>query len=378
MWVVRVLAGIGTLAADSFTVTKYKNVKRLYFDGKKEIEQLSGQVEQLQNAIANQRMSQSRTSLDDSEYQTRFNRLNGAINNLSFNIRKDWKSLPSWLAPYITVDALKTGKQEMTAIGRAVITRWVVEEVFNRCFHPSLDPQLSMQLKQIEQNIRHNSYILNSQEEFEALTNKVVSWRMTTLEGLAQVLSSPESEANKVDFVRKTTTNLTVFLYQHLAEPAPQGVDGSAGMIIELAVGIAMNMPLESRDVAITYPLPEQQINTHIMEVEKTGLPALEPRPSDDGQDEKEGPGKKGDKSKSGMLTIFLHNLSSHSSGNPAAAVHSDSSGERGSFADHASSQAGAPTLPPKDPGKVRFAGFVAVEVRGRSVLVKAPVWNLG
>jgi hypothetical protein len=62
-------------------VTKYKNVKRLYFDGKKEIEQLSGQVEQLQNAIANQRMSQSRTSLDDSEYTTRFNRLNGAINN---------------------------------------------------------------------------------------------------------------------------------------------------------------------------------------------------------------------------------------------------------------------------------------------------------
>jgi hypothetical protein len=353
-------------------------VKRLYFDGKKEIEQLSGQVEQLQNAIANQRMSQSRTSLDDNEYQTRFNRLNGAINNLSFNIRKDWKTLPSWLAPYITVDALKTGKQEMTAIGRAVITRWVVEEVFNRCFHPSLNPELSMQLKQIEQNIRHNSYVLNSQEEFEALTNKVVSWRMTTLEGLAQVLHGPESEANKVDFVRKATTNLTAFLYQHLAEPAPQGVDGSAGMIVELAVGIAMNMPLESRDVAITYPLPEQQINTHIMEVEKTGLPALESRPSDDGQDEKDGAGRKGDKSKSGMLNTFLEATSIHSSSNPAGAIRSHGSGKRESFADPVSSLAGPPTIPPKDSGKVRFAGFVAVEVRGRSVLVKAPVWTLG
>jgi len=27
---------------------------------------------------------------------------------------------------------------------------------------------------------------------------------------------------------------------------------------------------------------------------------------------------------------------------------------------------------------KVRFAGFVSVEVRGRQVLVKAPVWTLG
>ena len=76
-------------------VTKYKNVKRLYFDGKTQVDQLNGQVEQLQNAVANQRMSQSRTSLDDNEYTTRFNRLNGAIMNLSFNIRKDWRSVPS-------------------------------------------------------------------------------------------------------------------------------------------------------------------------------------------------------------------------------------------------------------------------------------------
>ena len=51
-------------------MTKYKNVKRLYFDGKKDIEHLTQQVEQLQNAVANQRLSQSRTSLDDSEYAT--------------------------------------------------------------------------------------------------------------------------------------------------------------------------------------------------------------------------------------------------------------------------------------------------------------------
>ncbi|KAJ2987057.1 hypothetical protein NUW58_g4720 [Xylaria curta] len=107
-------------------VTKYKNVKRLYFDGKTQIEQMSSQIEQLQNAVANQRMSQSRTALDDSEYATRFSRLNGAINNLAFNIRKDWGTLPGWIERYVTADAVKTGKQEMTAVGRAFLTaRWL-------------------------------------------------------------------------------------------------------------------------------------------------------------------------------------------------------------------------------------------------------------
>lgn len=355
-------------------VTKYKNVKRLYFDGKKEIEQLSGQVEQLQNAIANQRMSQSRTSLDDNEYTTRFNRLNGAINNLSFNIRKDWQSLPQWLVPFVSPDALKTGKQEMTAVGRAVITRWIVDEIFNRCFHPGLEPELSRQLKIIEHNIRHFSYTMNSQEEFDALTSKVVSWRMATLEGLQDVLRSPESANHRNDFTRRATTNLTAWLFQHLTDPPPAGVDGSASMIVELAVGIASNLPLESRDVAIIYPVPEQPIQPELMEVEKTGLPALESRPSDAGEEgagedggsgkdgAKDGKDRRGDKLRTGMLSVL-----GGGGGAPGS--------RKGSIADGAS-QAAPP--PPKDAGKVRFAGFVAVEVRGRQVLVKAPVWTLG
>lgn len=374
-------------------MTKYKNVKRLYFDGKKEIEQLNGQVEQLQNAVANQRISQSRTSLDDSEYATRFNRLNGAINNLSFNIRKDWVTVPSWLAPFVSADALKTGKQEMTAVGRAVITRWIVEEIFNRCFHPGLDAELSRQLKIVELNIRHFSYTMTSQEEYDALTSKVVSWRMTTLEGLQDVLNGPDSANHRADFTRRATSNLTASLFQHLADPPPAGVDGSASMIIELAVGIASNLPLESRDVAIVYPLPEQPIQPDLMEVEKTGLPALEARPADvseegvadegngtgggkEGQS-KDGAGgaagaggaggkdRRGDK-RTGMLSIL-------GAGNSVSAPGS----RKGSIADGGGIAHMTAPPQPKDTAKVRFAGFVAVEVRGRQVLVKAPVWTL-
>ncbi|KAK3902496.1 hypothetical protein C8A05DRAFT_15456 [Staphylotrichum tortipilum] len=386
-------------------LTKYKNVKRLYFDGKKEIEHLNAQVEQLQNAIANQRMSQSRTSLDDSEYTTRFNRLNGAINNLSFNIRKDWVTLPAWIIPFVSPDALKTGKQEMTAVGRAVITRWIVDEIFNRCFHPGLNPELSQQLKMIELNIRHFSYTMNSQEEYDALTSKVVSWRMATLEGLQDVLRSNDSIDHRNDFTRRATSNLTASLFQHLAEPPPAGVDGSASMIVELAVGIATNLPLESRDVAIIYTFPETPIQPELMEVEKTGLPPLEARPSDlseegaaeDGSGGSGGGGGGGagagggkDAGKDGSAVKDRRGgggadsnkrtgmLSVPGGGGSGGTGGSAPSSRKGSIADGAIAPPHTAPPPPKDPGKVRFAGFVAVEVRGRQVLVKAPVWTLG
>lgn len=408
MYVINVgtLGGGGTDLGN--TVQKYKNVKRLYFDGKTQIEQLNSQVEQLQNAVANQRISQSRTALDDNEYTTRFNRLNGAINNLSFNIRKDWTSLPAWLDKYVSADALKTGKQEMTAVGRAVITRWIVDEIFYACFHPGLDAELSKQLKQVEQNIRRFSYTLNSQEEFDALTSKVVSWRMTTLEGLQDVLNSAESANCRQEFTRNATANLTSCLFKHLSDPAPAGVDGSASMIVELAVGIAANLPLESRDVAILYPLPQDGIQPEIMDVEKTPLPPIETRPSDsegDGEDgAKESGGEKSsskERNKSRAGTSAISTISSFLGGAPAAlvpaalvpggvSIQKDSGAsaslsvaqqEPGRKTSIASSYTDSTTnvaLPPKDNSKVRFAGFLAVEVRGRQVLVKAPVWPLG
>ncbi|PFH61118.1 hypothetical protein XA68_18182 [Ophiocordyceps unilateralis] len=326
-------------------LTKYKNVKRLYFDGKSQIEQLTGQVAQLQNAVANQRISQSRTAWDDNEYATRFNRLNGAINNLSFNIRKDWRSLPAWLESYVSGDALKTGKQEMTAVGRAMVSRWLVEELFNKCFHPGLEPQLSSQLKEIELSIRDNAYTMHSQEEFDALTTKVVNWRMATLDGLQRQLNSAAAGENRAKLTAWATKTLTAHLYQHLNNPPPPGLEGSTSMIAELAVTIATNLPLESRDVAITYPLPGNAVQPHLMEVEKTGLPAIN---------------------------------SQRTEGEAAA---EDGEEEE---ADEAEQEAGARTRGdraktgvPRDSSKVRFAGFVALEVRGRQVLMKAPVWTV-
>lgn len=352
-------------------VTKYKNVKRLYFDGKSQIDQLTGRIEQLQNAVANQRISQSRTALDDNEYMTRFNRLNGAINNLSFNIRKDWQSVPQWLDKYVSSEAMKTGKQEMTAVGRAVVSRWLVEELFNQCFHPGLEPLLSAQLKEIELSIRGNSYTAHTQEEFDALTTKIVNWRMATLDGLHGILDQTVTADNRNIMISKATTNLTACLYQYLASPPPPGVEGSTSMIVELAVGIAANLPLESRDVAITYPLPGHTVQPRLMEVEKTGLPLLEAQRGedvdvDDDSDRDKNGKTRVEKSKTGMLTAMLGTGAQASRKSSVAS----SIGAANTDGDNLAAL-------PKDGNMVRFAGFVALEVRGKQVLIKAPVWTL-
>ena len=333
-------------------------MKRLYFDGKGQIEILTTQVEQLQNAVANQRITQSRTAWDDNEYSTRFNRLNGAIHNLSFNIRKDWRTVPPWLEKYVSADAVKTGKQEMTAVGRAVISKWLVDEIFDRCFHPGLEPSLSAYLKEIELSIRDNAYTMQSQEEFHALTASIVSWRMSTLDGLQKKLSSPSATENRNLLTSKATSNLTACLYQYLNDPPPAGVEGSTSMIMELAVAITASLPLESRDVAIMYPMPGHPVRPELMEVEKAGLPALQAHKAEEDDDSDSDSDL--EKSNTGMLSAKPGKRASNTSGNEATGT-----------------DMGASTALPKSSSMVRFAGCFAVEVRGRQVLMKAPVWMM-
>lgn len=365
-------------------VQKYKKVKGLYFDK-------TAQVEQLQNSLANQRLSQSRTSLDDNEYMTRFQRLDGATTNLAFNIRKNWRSIPNWLAPSVNLDALQIGKQEMTAVGRAFISRFLMEEVFNKTFHPGLDHNFSTNLKVIEQNIRRFSPALNNQEESDALTAKVVQWRQATLDGLREVLQSQESEENRKQFARVATTNLTANLVNYLSEPIPGGIADSAHMIIELAVNIACNLPLESRDIAILYPLPGEILQASFMKVESgAGMPPLEnpgidPTADADGSstasgDKDDGSGKDGDKQSEGSGGGKLRKERPGKSSSAGGMLQPGTASKKSSAQNTPDTPNDAAKGKQSEDGthKVRFAGFLGVEVRGRQMLAKAPVWTIG
>jgi hypothetical protein len=390
-------------------------VKKYYFEKE-------SQVHQLQNTLANQRLSASRTSLDDSEYIARFDRLAGLMAQLAFSIRKSWKQIPEWLHRAVNRDAMMTGKQEMTAVGRAYLSWWLYLNVFERVFHPDLDVNLSMALKNIGSNIRRSAPPIHSAEEEEALSAKIASWRMATIEGVGDLLRTNMAQQNRMNLIQNLNEKLIVDMSAYLTEPAPPDLAGGVHMIVELAVNIAVHLPVESREVCIEYYPPIAFVSPDFMKVE-TGIPALtnpiapptDNSPSDSsatdsssgGADKDVGGsiehGGKGDddqtllssvkddlgrRSRGGLLT----NLMGGNSGPPGkppgpgsqlpqpgqGANKQQASGSKeanGSGRETPTpGQQGQSGLPKEE--RVRLAIGLGVVIRNRSVLVKAPVYT--
>ncbi|EXJ87273.1 hypothetical protein A1O3_04232 [Capronia epimyces CBS 606.96] len=250
---------------------KYSKVKRYYFERE-------AQVTQLQNTVANQRLSMSKTSLDDAQYTARFERLSQAINNLSFNIRKNWRAVPPWLRHVCNQDAHTVGTKEMTAVGRACITRWLYESIFERTFHPGIDPGLSAQLKNVERTLRRsgqNGFLTDEQRD--DLVIKLTTWRLTTIEGLQDVLNSPQAEQYTENLTKLFTHQLTESLKANLTDPPPLGLSEGVNMIVGQAIGIAANLPLESRDICLEYFMPGTPVNDTYMKIEPQLIPLTNP-----------------------------------------------------------------------------------------------------
>jgi hypothetical protein len=391
-------------------------VKKYYFEKE-------SQVHQLQNTIANQRMSVSRTSLDDSEYKNRFERLIGLIGQLSFAIRKSWKQVPEWMHRGVNKDALAAGAREMTGVGRAYISSWLFSELFERMFHPDLDPNLSYALKMIATNIRRCAPPAHSQEEDEALTTKISSWRLATIEGLSDQIRSPAAQQNRATVSRILNEKLITDISAFLTDPPPADLPGGVQMIIELAINIASHLPMESREVFIFYCPPLSYFSADDMNVE-TGIPpltaAMSPlneSPSDNGadyvlvQDDASGGAEKPDDEASGarddqagrrggrgMLGIITGDRGGKPGGPPAqqgggpggkvapgqAAGNGKASNGSGRETPTGGQQplqlvAGGQQPPPPPQQKeerVRLAIGLGVGIRNRSVLVRVPVYT--
>ncbi|KAL4932030.1 uncharacterized protein BDV17DRAFT_301062 [Aspergillus undulatus] len=249
-------------------LTKYSKVKRYYFER-------DAQVQSLQNTVAHQRMAVSRTVLDDNEYANRFGRLDGAIKDLAFSIRKDWKSLPNWLAGYVNEDAPAVGTKEMTAIGRSLMSRWLVNEIFERYFHPALEPTFSQHLKSIEMTLRRQYTNTATEEDTENSIARISNWRRTTLDGLGNSLQGPTADEHRTNLINRLVDSLVATIVSNLHDPAPPGIDNGVRMIVENAVGIAEKIPLESRDICVEYPPPGAPIHEPTMKIEAGVLPPL-------------------------------------------------------------------------------------------------------
>lgn len=287
----------------------------------------------------------------------------------------------------------------MTAVGRAFISSWLIENIFDKYFHPDLEPGLSTQLKSIQLNIRKFSPACQTSEDEDALVAKVINWRLATLEGLAELLRSPQSPQNRQNLIETLNESLIGSLQMFLNDPAPPDLNGGVPMIVELAVNVAQHLPLESREVHIEYFPPGHGLVSEFMKME-SGIPALT-NPILDSEDTaslrsvasklddassiaeqeqiqqqtSQAPKEPTDK-KRGM---FGFGSSKKPNQTPAQL------GKRESSLGQGGSQQSLTQPPPgsssgtKDeapPPRVRMAVGVAVQIRGKSILIKAPVYS--
>lgn len=339
-------------------------------------------MQHLQNTVAHQRMAVSRTVLDDNEYLNRFQRLDGAIKDLAFSVRKDWRGLPSWLHGLVTDDAVSTGTKEMTALGRAVISRWLVEEVFQKHFHPGLEPSLSLALKNIEMNLRRQQMRPATDEDRENAIARLSNWRRTTFDGLGDMLADAAAQEHRTELIEHLSVELATFLSAQLHDTALPGLEGGVRMIIENTINIAEKIPLEARDVCVEYFPPNISFMEGYMKVEGQ-LPPLghQPPPPPADLEADDSPAAEEDVSSNSKVTGTADGASStpreprkksvfgalmgrkpvNESSRPASGQPAEEKGEQ-----------------TEGSNRIRFASFVTVEVRGKGsavVLVKAPVF---
>lgn len=325
-------------------------------------------------------MAVSRTVLDDNEYTNRFQRLDGAIKDLAFSVRKEWCGMPAWLHGLVTDDAVQVGTKEMTAVGRAIISRWIVEEVFQRHFHPGLDRTLSQQLKSIEMNLRRQQMRPTTDEDRENAIARLSNWRRTTFDGLGDTLANPDAQEHRADLIEDLTAKLASFLSSQVREPALSGLEAGVRMIIENTINIAEKIPLEARDVCVEYFPPNIHFHEMYMRVEGQMPPLSRQPPPPADQDADEGAGVEGDSSpasnsggdgaspapreprKKSVLGALIGRKPANEPSRPISGMPQDDKAEQ---ADNG-------------PARIRFASFMTVEVRGKGqsmVLAKAPVW---
>lgn len=249
------------------------NVKRQYFTQKR-------QLESLQESLAQHNLSISRTSLDDGEYVRRLESLDLSVRDLAFSVRKHWAAIPDWLVPHVSPGAVQAAGKEMISVGRAVVSRWLWEMVFDRHFHPALPEALSLGLKQCQRALSQpsssSSASAASADAHLTALERSTTWRLSTLDGLSSLLNPASASTSSAiaAFITTHAALLASALKSYLVDPLPPDVriDASIASIVDAAVRIAVHIPMESREVVVEWYMPGEGFEEGVMKVEGVGL----------------------------------------------------------------------------------------------------------
>jgi hypothetical protein len=185
----------------------------------------------------------------------------------------------------------------------------------------------------------------------------------------------------------------------HMNDPAPPDLNGGVPMIIELAISVAQHLPLESREVHIEYFSPGHSIVPDFMKIE-SGIPALTAPIQDVDEadrasvrsviskdadsasiaEQEQQAAQQMPKEEKKRSVFGFGGGSKKPTTAPASLSKRESTLGAGGSQQSLTQNPPGSSSGPKDeppPPRVRMAVGFAVQIRGKSILMKAPVYSI-
>ncbi|KAK9458085.1 hypothetical protein V1511DRAFT_491712 [Dipodascopsis uninucleata] len=215
--------------------------------------------EALESDLARKNIESGRNILDDTQYKTKFENLDRSLRSVAFKERSNWDRYPDWIAS----KDLSKGPMR-----RAVLARWLVEEVFLKYMHPGLDLTTSKVLKKVERNVGHS------------FPEDVSLWRRNAIKSTLPpdaidrqgTLGSLESKKEFNDHRKAALASLEHLCYKvykkQLVDTQQKKVKDLPAYyidIIDQALSLIAAMNLEVRCIILHYYLPGSNMDPQFM-----------------------------------------------------------------------------------------------------------------
>ncbi|KAK9450444.1 uncharacterized protein V1518DRAFT_413859 [Limtongia smithiae] len=227
---------------------------------------LDKKLQSTENELAGKNIEDSRSERDDVTYQTEFANFDKDLIEAALMLRDKVREYPDWVRK--TRLDFKT-KLITNYASRAVLARWIAEEIFGRYLHPGIDLTLSMRLKKAEKRLAR----YYTPGEIAIWRRMLVRAVLPTAKPTVELTDTPEYNAHlehaASSFLHTNIWNINAAntMPENSVKPS-QLVPANVLSLVENAFSLMATMSLETRYVMVTYPLPLEKFDKNRMTIE--------------------------------------------------------------------------------------------------------------
>ncbi|KAK9480853.1 hypothetical protein V1514DRAFT_324641 [Lipomyces japonicus] len=240
-----------------------EETKRNLESSKIEIETQKKRADNLESSLAHQSIDRNRTLQDDSVYVAAFENINGSLKSIAYKYRENWVSLPEWIS---SVKNVKT-----IPLRRALLAKWIAEDIFDVYLHPALDIETSVTLKKIDKSFGQRN------------PREVAIWRQNTVKNLipeevtgqqgsyGTLEALPAFARHRAAVLESFANRFSRFWDPKLLDPLTKRISSFPEdliLVVDEILKLLASMSLETRNIIVKYYNPGEVFNPEYMSVD--------------------------------------------------------------------------------------------------------------